>query len=214
MDGGADVDNGSIKRLAAEALPVLNEGIYLVFSRWSALQLAVENEWGGRRSRQLSDQLASDVFAWFTQSKAELLYIDDLENILDEGMLTLNADVDDGSVEEVADKLMIMHEQCLEGNYRSVENLRTAGPGAGIHQHKRETGSDDDDDLSEEDDSDEERGSIPGGRSNMAVDPPVPQPRLSLENRGVEAEPKSNEAQTEDDGWTVVSSNRSRGRRN
>ncbi|CAN1190245.1 Pre-rRNA-processing protein TSR2 homolog [Linum perenne] len=213
MDGGGDADNGSIKRLTAEALPVLNEGIYLVLSRWSALQLAVENEWGGRRSRQLADQLASDVFAWFTKSKAEPLYIDDLENILDEGMLTLNADVDDGSVEEVAEKLMIMHEECLEGNYRSVEKLRTAGPGAGIHQHKREAGSGDDD-SSSEDDSDDEGGSIPGGRSNMAVDPPVPQPRSSSDNRGVVAEPKSNEAQTEDDGWTVVSSNRSRGRRN
>ncbi|CAN1844750.1 hypothetical protein LINPERHAP1_LOCUS37574 [Linum perenne] len=47
-------------------------------------------------SRQLADQLASDFFAWFTQSKAKPLYIDDLENILDEGMLTLNADIDDG----------------------------------------------------------------------------------------------------------------------
>ncbi|KAL6533193.1 hypothetical protein OROMI_027305 [Orobanche minor] len=33
---------------------------------------------------------------------------------------------------------MIMHEECLEGNYRSVEKLRTSGPGVGIHQHKRE----------------------------------------------------------------------------
>ncbi|CAN1161228.1 hypothetical protein LINPERHAP2_LOCUS23802 [Linum perenne] len=39
---------------------------------------------------------------------------------------------------KVSEKSMIMHEECLEGNYRSVEKLRTGGPGAGIHQHKRE----------------------------------------------------------------------------
>lgn len=32
---------------------------------------------------------------------AEPLYIDDLENILDEGMLSLNTMIEDGSVEEV-----------------------------------------------------------------------------------------------------------------
>ncbi|CAN1161227.1 hypothetical protein LINPERHAP2_LOCUS23801 [Linum perenne] len=62
-------------------------------------------------------------------------------------------------------------------------------------------------------DSDDKGASIPGGILNMAVDPPVPQPRLSSENRGVVGEPKSNERQTKDDGWTVVSSDQSRGRR-
>ncbi|KAF2316880.1 hypothetical protein GH714_042221 [Hevea brasiliensis] len=125
------------KRLSAESLPIFQEGIFLILSRWSALQLAVENEWGGRGSGQLADQLGSDIFSWFTQSK-EPLYIDDLENILDEGMLSLNTMIEDGSVEEVAEKLMIMHEECLEGNYNSIEKLRQAGPRTGAHQHIRQ----------------------------------------------------------------------------
>lgn len=36
---------------------------------------------------------------------------------------------------QVAEKLMIMHEECLEGNYSSIQKLREAGPRTGAHQH-------------------------------------------------------------------------------
>ncbi|PIA31743.1 hypothetical protein AQUCO_04900202v1 [Aquilegia coerulea] len=53
------------------------------------------------------------------------LCIDDLEHMLDETMiLSFNTDIEDGSIEEVAEELMIMHEDCLQGNYDSVEKLR------------------------------------------------------------------------------------------
>ncbi|CAI0428393.1 unnamed protein product [Linum tenue] len=205
MNGGGDAQNGPAKQLTAESLPVFNEGVYLILSRWSGIQLAIEEEWAGRRSRQLADQLASDIVSWFTQPK-EPLYIDDLEDFLDEGMIALNCEIEDGSVEEVAEKLMILHEECLEADYSSVEKLRRAGPAAGTHQHIRQAVNDDDDDSSE-DESDNEGDVMPGIKSNMAVDSPAPQPRASLENR-------PNEGQMEDDGWTVVSSNRNKGRRN
>ena len=38
---------------------------------------------------------------WSLFLPSETLYIDDLENILDEGMLSLNAMIEDGSIEEV-----------------------------------------------------------------------------------------------------------------
>ncbi|CAI0428394.1 unnamed protein product [Linum tenue] len=206
MNGGGDAQNGPAKQLTAESLPVFNEGVYLILSRWSGIQLAIEEEWAGRRSRQLADQLASDIVSWFTQPKAEPLYIDDLEDFLDEGMIALNCEIEDGSVEEVievAEKLMILHEECLEADYSSVEKLRRAGPAAGTHQHIRQVSLfavNDDDDDSSEDESDNEGDVMPGIKSNMAVDSPAPQPRASC--------------QMEDDGWTVVSSNRNKGRRN
>ncbi|KAF5453892.1 hypothetical protein F2P56_023604 [Juglans regia] len=119
------MDGGPPRALTAEALPAFREGIYLVLSRWSALRLAVENEWGGRDSHRKADQLALDIISWFTQSR-EPLYIDDLENILDEAMLSLNTEAEDGSIEEIAYKLMTMHEECLEGNLQSIERLREA----------------------------------------------------------------------------------------
>ncbi|KAJ1424450.1 Pre-rRNA-processing protein TSR2 [Sesbania bispinosa] len=121
-----------LKVLQGESKRIFSEGIGLVFNRWSALQTAVENEWGGRDSALKAHQLATDVLSWFTQSK-EPLYIDDLEGILDEGMLSLNVEVEDGSIEEVAENLMVMHEECLEGNFRSVDILREANLNQAAH---------------------------------------------------------------------------------
>ncbi|KAJ6876976.1 pre-rRNA-processing protein TSR2 [Populus alba x Populus x berolinensis] len=197
---------GSVKQLTADSISQFREGIRLILSKWSALQLAVENEWGGRGSHLLAEQLASDIFSWFTQSK-EPLYIDDLESMLDEAMLSLNTMIEDGSVEEVAEKLMIMHEECLEGNYSSIQKLRDEGPRMGAHQHVKQAVEDDDD--SEDSDGDDKMG---GDGSNMMVDTPEFQLKTNLVNKPVN-EPGAKEAQSED-GWTVVSSRRNKGKRN
>ncbi|XP_050211062.1 uncharacterized protein LOC126661279 [Mercurialis annua] len=190
------------KPLPAESVPLFQEGLFLTLSRWSALQLAVENEWAGKGSLHLADQLRSDVFFWFTQSK-EALYIDDLEEILDRGMETLNVGVEDGSVEEVAEKLMIMHEECLEGNYHSIEKLRQAGPTTGAHQHIRQANDDDDDD--DEDDDEDNENSMGDNTSNMIVDAP--------NHVGMQINESSRQEAQGEDGWEVVSSKKNRGRR-
>lgn len=77
------------KVLSAEAATALSEGIGLVLSRWSALQLAVDNEWGGRSSRLKADQIHSDVLSWFTHSSSgtscfplsKILFCSSLENV-------------------------------------------------------------------------------------------------------------------------------------
>ena len=48
-----------------EARPAFEEGTALIFSRWTALELAVENEWGGRNSRQKADELIAEALDWF-----------------------------------------------------------------------------------------------------------------------------------------------------
>ncbi|XP_011003790.1 PREDICTED: pre-rRNA-processing protein TSR2 homolog [Populus euphratica] len=203
---GAFSQIGSVKQLTADSISQFREGIRLILSKWSALQLAVENEWGGRGSHLLAEQLASDIFSWFTQSK-EPLYIDDLESILDEAMLSLNTMIEDGSVEEVAEKLMIMHEECLEGNYSSIQKLRDEGPRMAAHQHVKQVVEDDDD--SEDSDSNDKMGD---DGSNMMVDTPEFQLKTNLVNKPVN-DSGAKEAQSED-GWTVVSSRRNKGKRN
>jgi pre-rRNA-processing protein TSR2 len=39
---------------------------------------------------------------------------------------------------QVAEKLMIMHEECLEGNYSSIQKLREAAPRTRAHQHVKQ----------------------------------------------------------------------------
>ncbi|XP_008803387.1 pre-rRNA-processing protein TSR2 isoform X2 [Phoenix dactylifera] len=107
-----------------ESLALLREGISLVLSRWTALQMAVRNEWGGRDSGQKSEELASTLLSWFSQSRTPH-YVDDLENILDENMLlSFNTTIEDGSIEEIAEQLMIMHEDCIQVNHESVKKLK------------------------------------------------------------------------------------------
>ncbi|KAH7864926.1 hypothetical protein Vadar_000043 [Vaccinium darrowii] len=194
--------------LSADSAAQLRQGIDLVLSRWSALQMAVVNEWGGRDSLLKSHQLAADIFSWFTQSK-EQLYIDDLEDMLDESMLSLNTEIDDGSVEEIAEKLMIMHEECLEGNYQSVQILREANPPAVVVPHIQGMNSDDDDNV----DEDNNRRAENDDSSGMLVDAPNFQSNQNHRDVMVDR-PRPSEATEAEDGWTVVVPRWNRGTRN
>ncbi|CAN1307393.1 hypothetical protein LINPERPRIM_LOCUS27069 [Linum perenne] len=196
MNGGGSGQN--------EPESKLKEGIFLILSRWSALLFAVDEETAGRGSRGLADKLFSDIFTWFTRKRKaeEPLYIDDLEEILHEGATSLLIEFeDDGAeIEEVAEVLMIMHQEWLAGDYSYVEKLRTAPKPPASGQRIVQAAGDDNDSSS----SDEGDMAVSGGgESDMAVDSPVTM-----------TEPAP--PQTDDDGWTVVasSSRRNRGSRN
>ncbi|WVZ22651.1 hypothetical protein V8G54_001195 [Vigna mungo] len=190
------------RRLQGQSIGVFNEGIGLLLFRWSALRTAVENEWGGRESRVKADQLVADVLSWFTQSK-EPLYIDDLEDILDQGMLSLNVEVEDGSIEEVAEKLMVMHEEFLDGNFSSFENLRKANVEHGPHTTQIVNDGEDE----SEEDGDDETMTVDGNSSmNTEI--------LRYSNNNSVNEPRPNVSGEVDDGWVVVSKKRNKGRKN
>ncbi|XP_027917667.1 pre-rRNA-processing protein TSR2 [Vigna unguiculata] len=192
------------RRLQGQSIGVFNEGIGLLLFRWSALRTAVENEWGGRESRVKADQLVTDVLSWFTQSK-EPLYIDDLEDILDQGMLSLNVEVEDGSIEEVAEKLMVMHEEFLDGNFSSFEDLRKAN--VEHRPHTAQIVNDGEDDS--EEDGDDETMIVDGNSSSMTTEIP-----RSYSNNNSVNESRPNVSGEADDEWVVVSNRRNKGRKN
>ncbi|GJN40633.1 hypothetical protein PR202_gb29879 [Eleusine coracana subsp. coracana] len=109
--------------LSAESAAALGEGVRLVFGRWTALQMAVENQWGGRDSRAKADQLGESILSWFCHSKGKYYslpstssnncpdlepgsgphYFEDLVDMMyDTISESFNADFEDASVEEVA----------------------------------------------------------------------------------------------------------------
>lgn len=57
-----------------EAISHLLEEITVLLSQWNGLQMAVENQWGGRDSVQKAHQLAVDVLSWFSQSKGQFFF--------------------------------------------------------------------------------------------------------------------------------------------
>ncbi|KAJ8747471.1 hypothetical protein K2173_008768 [Erythroxylum novogranatense] len=100
-----------------DPISLLQEGISLLFSRWNGLQLAVRNKWGGHDSLQKSHQLAADILSWFSQSTGPV-HVEDVENFLHESLLLcFNTDIEDGSIEVVAEQLMMMHEEYLNRSY-------------------------------------------------------------------------------------------------
>lgn len=202
---------GSVARaLSEEAKIVFAEGIGLLLIRWTALQAAVENEWGGRDSRRKAELIVSEIFTWFTQSP-EPLYIDDLENILDEGMLSLNTMAEDGSVEEVAEKLMIMHEECLEGNYQSVEKLRATNSQTTASANVIKAANENDEDEEDDEIADDRMGQ--SDTTSMMVDAPTSQSNSNSVAMPVN-KPRLEQAAEAGDGWTVVSSRRNRSKKN
>ncbi|KAL4560625.1 hypothetical protein LXL04_032778 [Taraxacum kok-saghyz] len=184
-------------QLTAEAVNQLREGIDLLLGRWSALQMAVQNEWGGRDTRQKAQQLSVDIYQWLIRP-SETLYVDDLENLLDDFMLSLNTEIDDGSIEEIADNLMIVHEECLEGNFASIERLRQSAPQIAADSHRMQVvnGGDDDSDSgsSSGDESMEMADVDPSNMADMTLNEPARPPAPTVDA----------------DGWTVVSSRRNR----
>ncbi|GJW62874.1 pre-rRNA-processing protein TSR2 [Tanacetum coccineum] len=189
-------------QLTAEAVNQLREGIDLILGRWSALQMAIHNEWGGRDTSQKAQQLATDIYRWLIRP-AEALYVDELENLLDDFMLSLNTEIDDGSIEEIADNLMIMHEECLEGNFASIERLRQSIPIPPLPVHVMGC-EDDSDTTSSSGDESMEMGDDFDPASNMSEMAISEPPRA----------PAPAPAPTVDaDGWTTVTSRRNRGGR-
>ncbi|KAL3728147.1 hypothetical protein ACJRO7_032839 [Eucalyptus globulus] len=230
------------RQLPEPAVPIFREGVALTLSRWSALQMAVDNEWGGRNSRQRADELGHDIFTWFTQSKGndtapitpevfrivrsafrfaercnffflflirlEPLYIDDLEDRLYEAMIALNTVAEDGSVEEVAEKLVIMHEECLEGNFAAVEKLREAALKRVAPAHVKQVVEGEEEEDSDSDSEDMTVDDSP----YMVVDAPKSQPSPTPANKARD-EGRSTQAAVDADGWTVVSSRKSKGKK-
>ena len=140
-------------QLTGEAAAEFQQGINLLLSRWTALQMAVQSEWGGPQSRLKSQQLELDLFSLLAGSKgfqfrlnflnfffenefskflrfsvvyfcllefslifsvfssffnfigkfgcSERVYMDDVEDLLDDSMLSLGTEIADGSIEEV-----------------------------------------------------------------------------------------------------------------
>ncbi|KMZ56704.1 putative Pre-rRNA-processing protein TSR2 [Zostera marina] len=108
-----------------DSLLLLKEGIHLVFSRWSSIQMAVTNEWGGRDSRLKYDEFCTSIISWFSNCREEP-DIHDLEDLIDDNMVnSFNTYIEDGSIEEVAERLMEIYGELLSTSAISLPMTAT-----------------------------------------------------------------------------------------
>lgn len=93
-----------------------------VISCWTALNLAVENGWGGDNSQEKRSDLMQLVTD-FCLSKKEL-YTDEVEDLLFERMQSLFfVDIEDESEVEIARILVQLHNSCSKGDVSFAQEL-------------------------------------------------------------------------------------------
>jgi len=156
------------------------------------MRAAVENGWGGRDSQAKANETVATVFDFFIQSKDPVKDIEKLGDLLDKGLDELNTTAEDGSVDEVANLLVDLYEDCCNGNYEMLEELRATYSQTSASVVKVSNGDDE-----ESDDEDDDQ------TTDMMVD---------ASNQKQEAMPV--DEPVADDGWTVVSSRKNKGKRN
>mmetsp|Transcript_32085 Transcript_32085/g.102087 ORF Transcript_32085/g.102087 Transcript_32085/m.102087 type:complete len:194 (-) Transcript_32085:84-665(-) len=110
---------------AAETTPAVRfrafvSGLQAVLQSWTALNLAIEQNWGGGNSNAKAQALFETLLATFQKGKD--IYPDVIEDIL---LVRMDEDFqtrcDDGSIEEVARCLVQMYNECGAGNFTLVQ---------------------------------------------------------------------------------------------
>ncbi|CAO3645694.1 unnamed protein product [Mucor fragilis] len=100
------------------------EGVSYIFHNWTALKLAVEQDWGGVDSAEKREWFIDVIIEHFGKH-GKKLDIDEVEDILSQIMTDeFNATLEDDSPYLVAKHLVLLFNQCINGNYEELERLR------------------------------------------------------------------------------------------
>lgn len=173
--------------LPAEGRPFFEEGVRLIFDRWTALKLAVEQGWGGTQSREKALDVLDDVVDWFYRRKEH--YDDELEEELQAALSEdFNCDCEDGSPLAVAKALTGLYRDLCQGSMAELERLRATAPAS--TQSCRLEQVDRDGTVLEGDDSesDDEMGDATMNDANtqQAAQPPSAPPAPIIDEDGFE----------------------------
>ncbi|KAJ2304762.1 rRNA accumulation- protein [Coemansia sp. RSA 2706] len=102
------------------------EGVDHILSKWTALELAVKHEWGGRSTQDKRDNMVDEISDYFDTlvRKRQTPEPTDLQGLLldildDDFSIAL----EDDSEKEVARLICIVFNECKTGNYATVDRL-------------------------------------------------------------------------------------------
>lgn len=145
----------------------LDLAITLILNSWPALTLAVQSSWGGPTSGEKRDWLCgaiSDLFADRPETDA-----DDLEEVLVQVMNDeFEVAVDDGSAGDIADRICVVREEVLKGEFGTVKALWEEWKEKGDKKVVFSKVEEEDQETDGEDEEDED--------VDMEDAPPAPQP--------------------------------------
>ncbi|RLN97042.1 hypothetical protein BBJ28_00010820 [Nothophytophthora sp. Chile5] len=96
--------------------------VKLALSRWTALRMAVEGEWGGGDMRRKYELLLDEILHVFKYNKA--VYADAMaDNISGYVEAEFGLICEDGSVEELAELLTVLADECKNAKYDRVRAM-------------------------------------------------------------------------------------------
>jgi len=198
------------------------EGVKNIFSKWTALSLAVDNDWGGRNDgNKKVSQLLNEVMEMFTQKNTP--FVDEVADYLDKFLNdNFNLSIEDDSSDEVAQFIIKLYEECSSGDF-SLYNKVIAQPkkqqqniDAGVVAPKVVPEDDSNSDDGKESDGSEEMevDKDDSNNNNTTINNNETTTKNSATNQKKEKEPESNnQNQIEDGGWEKVSYKRHGGRK-
>jgi len=176
-------------------------GLSAAFARWTAVQIAIQEQFAGRDTEAVVRQLMIRCAQLATMERAP--DVDALASEMYDAFDHMHCDLEDNSPEEMAAVIVRLREECLRGEFSFVHTLesRAAADSRAVMslcvRDPRFDNDDDDDDEQNTDDIQNQNSTTPnenadGGASDEA-------------SQALQA---SGEAMVEDDGFTVVAPRR------
>ncbi|KAJ1771552.1 rRNA accumulation- protein [Coemansia sp. RSA 1843] len=162
------------------------EGVDHVLANWTALELAVQNGWGGRNTLEKRDNMVDEIVEYFdrqVRKKSTAVEPTEVEELLIQVMdEDFSVVLEDQSEKQVALLLCSIFAECKTGNFATVDKMAeereardtaasnaasrsqaAQGPAAaaGGGAQDDSSGSDDDSDDDDDDDEEDEDDDIP-----------------------------------------------------
>eukprot|EP01088_Endostelium_zonatum_P016561 TRINITY_DN4534_c0_g1_i3.p1 TRINITY_DN4534_c0_g1~~TRINITY_DN4534_c0_g1_i3.p1 ORF type:complete len:301 (-),score=153.64 TRINITY_DN4534_c0_g1_i3:96-998(-) len=112
--------------MTAEGWKQFDQALFYIFNTWTALELAVNFNWGGKKSKVKMQNLQDDVLYLFRNKARKHKKVDteEVEDILLDMMDSLHTIVEDDSVTTVTDLIFKIHKDCLNLDYSEVDTLQ------------------------------------------------------------------------------------------
>ncbi|KAI8056029.1 Pre-rRNA-processing protein TSR2-domain-containing protein [Syncephalis plumigaleata] len=138
------------------------EGVALALESWTALSLAIDNDWSNDGLGEEKRPWMCDILVDYFGQRAQRVEPEDVEDILLQIMQDeFNTMLEDGSAYELSKQLVTMYREVIRGNHRLVEQLRVKAeqrrqqPSWMATQSRQESTNEQDNDSDEDEDDDE-----------------------------------------------------------
>lgn len=156
-------------------------GVSMVIHSWQVLEIAVANGWGGPRSGEKRDWIASIVVDLFRGNVVDIELVE--ETILNAMQDEFDVNVEDDSSLPIAADVLNLYKQVAQGDYSKVQAvyeqwLQKKNRVQDLHVHVHEdpenpdVDEDDDDDNDDDDVHGNEVGQDDGGDHEMGTEEP------------------------------------------